>query len=113
MGFESIDQPSRSLEVERNPKTSISLFWLERGGRWGSSPYIHIHFKLKFTSFLFRYKSDNCSGKEGGGVDCKMYLVTSLSSIAFMFSPISISGGGGIHQLEPKCHFDLRSKMSH
>ena len=38
MGFESIKQPSRSSEVERNPKTSILFFWLERGGRWGSSP---------------------------------------------------------------------------
>ena len=38
MGFESIDQPGRSSEVELNPKTSISHFWLERGGRWGSSP---------------------------------------------------------------------------
>ena len=38
MGFESIDQPGRSSEVELNPKMSISLFWLERGGRWGSSP---------------------------------------------------------------------------
>ena len=38
MCFESIDQPSQSSEVERNPKMSISLFWLERGGRWGSSP---------------------------------------------------------------------------
>ena len=38
MGFESIDQPGQSSEVEHNPKTSISFFWLERGGRWGSSP---------------------------------------------------------------------------
>ena len=38
MGFESIDQPSQSSEVECNPKTSISLFWLERGGGWGSCP---------------------------------------------------------------------------
>ena len=38
MGFESIDQPGRSSEVELNPKMSISLFWLERGGRWGLSP---------------------------------------------------------------------------
>ena len=38
MGFESIDQPSQSSEVERNPKTSILFFWLERGGRQGSSP---------------------------------------------------------------------------
>ena len=37
MGFESIDQPGRSSEVEHNPKTSISSFWLERGGRWGLS----------------------------------------------------------------------------
>ena len=36
-GLESIDQPRRSSEVERNPKMSISFFWLERGGRWGSS----------------------------------------------------------------------------
>ena len=35
MGFESIDQPSQSSEVERNPKTSILLFWLERGGTMG------------------------------------------------------------------------------
>ena len=38
MGFESINQPGRSSEVEHNPKTSILFFWLERGGRWGSSP---------------------------------------------------------------------------
>ena len=38
MGFESIDQPGQSSEVERNPKSSISFFWLERAGRWGSSP---------------------------------------------------------------------------
>ena len=31
MGFESINQPGQSSEVECNPKTSISLFWLERG----------------------------------------------------------------------------------
>ena len=38
MGFESINQPSQSSEVKRNPKTIISFFWLERGGRWGLSP---------------------------------------------------------------------------
>ena len=38
MGFESIDQPCRSSEVERNPKMSILFLWLERGGRWDSSP---------------------------------------------------------------------------
>ena len=38
MGFKSIDQPGRSSEVECNPKMSISFFWLERGGGWGSSP---------------------------------------------------------------------------
>ena len=56
MGFESIDQPNRSSEVDCNPKTSISIFELERGGRWGLSPCIHIQLKLKFTSFLFRHK---------------------------------------------------------
>ena len=38
MGFESIDQPGQSPEVEHNPNMNISFFWLERGGRWGSSP---------------------------------------------------------------------------
>ena len=38
MGFKSIDQLSQSSEVERNWKMSISLFWLERVGVWGSSP---------------------------------------------------------------------------
>ena len=38
MGFESINQPGQSPEVERNPKTSILFFWLERGSGWGSSP---------------------------------------------------------------------------
>ena len=37
MGFESTDHPGRSPEVEHNPKTRILFFWLERGGRWGSS----------------------------------------------------------------------------
>ena len=37
MGFESIDQPSCSSEVEHNPKMSILFFWLERGDGWGSS----------------------------------------------------------------------------
>ena len=30
MGFESINQPGQSSEVECNPKMSISFFWLER-----------------------------------------------------------------------------------
>ena len=38
MGFESIDQPDQSSELERNPKMSILFFWLERGSGWGSSP---------------------------------------------------------------------------
>ena len=38
MGFESIDQPGRSSEVEHNPKMCILFFWLERSGGWGSSP---------------------------------------------------------------------------
>ena len=37
-GLEPIDQPSRSSEVECNPKRSILFFWVERGGRWGWSP---------------------------------------------------------------------------
>ena len=38
MGFESIDQPGQTPEVEHNFKTRILFFWLERGGRWGLSP---------------------------------------------------------------------------
>ena len=38
MGFEFIDQPGWSSDIERNPKMSISFCWLERGGKWGSSP---------------------------------------------------------------------------
>ena len=38
MGFESIDQPGWSSEVEHNENMSISFYWLERGGRWGLSP---------------------------------------------------------------------------
>ena len=38
MGFESINQPSQSSEVEHNPKMNILFFWLERGGGRGSSP---------------------------------------------------------------------------
>ena len=38
MGFETIDQPGQSSEVERNPQTSILFFWLERGGGRGLSP---------------------------------------------------------------------------
>ena len=38
MGFESINQPCRSSEVERNQKMSILFFWLERGGGRGLSP---------------------------------------------------------------------------
>ena len=58
MGFESIDQPSLSSEVEHNPKMSISFFWLERGGRWGSSPSTSLtdHQKLNIIqkqAFLF------------------------------------------------------------
>ena len=37
MGFESINQPDQSSEVECNPKMSISFFWLKRGGGWRSS----------------------------------------------------------------------------
>ena len=32
--------------------------------------------------------------------------------LAFMFSPISISWGGRVHQPEPKCHFDLYPTFS-
>ena len=40
MGFESINQPGQSSEVGCNPKMRISFYWLERGGRWGSSSSI-------------------------------------------------------------------------
>ena len=114
MGFESINQPSRSSEVERNPKMSISYFWLERGGgwgsssstslanhqklnviqkwafhfvwlgrggRWGLSPYIYIHiYPFEIEIYQFPVQAQNQKMVvEGGGVDCKMYLMTSLA----------------------------------
>ena len=48
-GFESIEQPGRSSEVECNPKMSILFFWLERCGRWGSSPSISLAEHQKFN----------------------------------------------------------------
>ena len=48
-GFKSIDQPGRSSEVECNPKMSILFFWLERCGRWGSSPSISLAKHQKFN----------------------------------------------------------------
>ena len=62
MGFESIDQPSRSSEVEHNPKMSILYFWLERGGGQGSSPSTSLadHQKLnviqKQAFYLFGWR---------------------------------------------------------
>ena len=38
MGFETIDQPGQSSEVECNPQTSILIFWLQRGGGRELSP---------------------------------------------------------------------------
>ena len=66
MGLESMDQPSQSSEVERYLKMSISFFWLERGGRWGSSPSTSPtdHQKLKviqkqaFHVFGWRWVAD-------------------------------------------------------
>ena len=58
-GFESIDQPSQSSDVECNPKTSISLFYLERGGGHYSNPLTipvdHKKFKRnpKMKHFIF------------------------------------------------------------
>ena len=49
MGFESIDQPGWSSEIEQNPKMSISFFWLERGGRWGLSPSTSLAYHQKFN----------------------------------------------------------------
>ena len=52
MGFESIDQPSRSSEVEHNPKMSISVF-LEMGGRQGVHGSSEVeHSKNKHFIFL-------------------------------------------------------------
>ena len=58
MGFEYIDQPSWSSEVECIPKMSISFYWLERGGRWGlsslNSPANHQKLKIiQNEDFIF------------------------------------------------------------
>ena len=51
MGFESIDQPGRSLEVECNQKMRISCFWWQRGGRWGWSPLTSLADHQKLNVF--------------------------------------------------------------
>ena len=62
MGFESIDQPGRSSEVERNPKMSNLLFWLERYAGQGSSPSTSLvdHQKLnviqKWAIYFFGWR---------------------------------------------------------
>ena len=38
LGFESINKPGRSSEVEHNPKARILFFWLEKGGGRGLRP---------------------------------------------------------------------------
>ena len=57
MDFESIDQPGRSSEVERNQKMSILFFWLERGGGWilspSTSPADNQELNVKKEHFLF------------------------------------------------------------
>ena len=62
IGFESIDQPGQSSEVERNPKMSILFFWLERGGRWGWSPstspadHQNLNVIQKWAFYFFRWR---------------------------------------------------------
>ena len=60
MGFESINQPSRSLEVECNPKMSISFFlagegwWmgLESFDQPGRSSEVERNPKMSISFFL-------------------------------------------------------------
>ena len=98
MGFESIDQPRWSSEVERNPKMSILFFWLERGGGWGSGPSTNPtgHQKLnviqKWAFYFFGWR---------GLVDGVRVHIPTLNW-----------NWGGVHQPEPKCHFDLYPTIS-
>ena len=62
IGFESINQPGQSSEVEHNPKTSILLFWLERGGRSidqpGQSSEVERNPKMSISFFGWREVAD-------------------------------------------------------
>ena len=54
--------------------------------------------EIEIHQFPVQAQNQKMVVEGGGGVDGKMYLMTSLEMIfyiAFMFSPISISGGGG------------------
>ena len=51
MGFESINQPGQSSEVECNPKMSISFFGLERGGGWGFKSIYPYPFEIEIHQF--------------------------------------------------------------
>ena len=59
----------------------ISFCLAGEGGRWGSSPYIYIHiypFEIEIYQFPVQAQNQNMV-VEAGGVDCKMYLMTSLA----------------------------------
>ena len=67
MGFESIDQPSWSSEVEHNTKMSISSLWLERGGRQSLSPSTRMVWWLIIRSEHYPKRSISFYWLERGG----------------------------------------------
>ena len=128
MVFESIDQPSRSSEVERNPKKNEHfIFWLERGGGWGSSPLtspadhqnqnVMLTWDFNFSipggrGTLARTKMPHWPESStfpflGGGYIGQNQNVTLTWD--FNFSIL----GGGVHRPEPKCHIVLRFQLFH
>ena len=116
MVFESIDQPGQSSEVERNPKWAFHFFWLERGGRWCSSPStstadhqkLNIIQKQAFHFFGWRGVVDGVRVHW----PARLIIRTKMSHWPEI-STFSFLGGGGVHQPEPKCYIDLRSKLFH
>ena len=114
MGFESINQPGQSSEVERNPKMSISFFLDGEGWQMGFESIYPYPFEIEIHQFPVQAKNQ-IMVLERGGVDCKMYLMTSLEMILFYSIHVKSNFDfwvGGVHQPEPKCHIDLRFQLT-
>ena len=119
MGLESIYQPGRSSEVKRNPKMSLLFCWLERGGRWGSSPSTSPsdHQKLKviqkWAFYFFRYRmvADGVWVHQPAGQSSEVECNPKMSILFFSWR--TVADGVRVHQPAGQSSgFECNPKMS-
>ena len=68
MGFESINQPSRLSEVERNPKMSISFYFWSGEGWWMGFETIYPYpFEIEIHQFPIQAQNQIMVLERGGG----------------------------------------------